>query len=362
MYTDKKRVLIIAANDMGISGVPGVFMSIVRLLHDYFIFDIVITRDNYYHKNEFLSFGGNIYNIFEKNHSNKCRRIWYKLFEQNSEIKKKLNIIINSTHYDIIHSFKEDWSGIFFKVAKKQHINKRILHINRTYFKQSGLIGLYIKRRHKQSIRLATHHIAVSNQAGKSYYGSISFQTIYNTYDERLYKYTENKSTDLVLTQIGTFIPLKNQFFTIKVFGKIQKRFPNSQLNLVGSIHDTNYYKDCVEYINKNNISNVNFFSNNNTDLRGITSHSTATLLPSINEGLSIVAIESQAQGIHIFASTGVPKEVDCGNMMFLELDENIWTETIFKYYKSHGNERCKTNMERFSNDTFVNSLLKIYN
>ena len=58
----KKKILLVAASDMSLTGVPVVYMSIVRLLNDEFDFDIVVLdTKNMYFKNEFLSYGGQIF-------------------------------------------------------------------------------------------------------------------------------------------------------------------------------------------------------------------------------------------------------------------------------------------------------------
>ena len=60
--------------------------------------------------------------------------------------------------------------------------------------------------------------------------------------------------------------------------------------------------------------------------------------LPSLNEGLPVVAVEAQAMGLPVLTSTGVPEETDItGNVKFLDLDNDLseWIEAIEDCRKS---------------------------
>ena len=62
MIQRMKNVLLIADSNMSLSGVPVVFMSIVRNLHKEYHFDIIVLKDNdMYFEKEFLSYGGKIF-------------------------------------------------------------------------------------------------------------------------------------------------------------------------------------------------------------------------------------------------------------------------------------------------------------
>ena len=87
-------------------------------------------------------------------------------------------------------------------------------------------------------------------------------------------------------------------------------------------------------------------------------------LLPSIREGASLVVVEGQACGIKVFASKGVPQEMNLGGITYLDLNDGPkkWAEIIYEEFKKSGNERTAYDTTPFSPENFKNNILKLYN
>lgn len=361
---EKKKVLIIAANDMGNSGVPNVYMQIIRNLHDEYAFDILITREGYFYRNEFLSYGGSIYLIKEKIYKNKLKRIWWRLIGLPTQTKKELKRIFINTKYDIIHSFKESDSWIYFKEAKKYGINKRIIHNNRIKEKGDSLFSsLHIFLSLKKSIRLSTDKISVSKVSGISFFKNRHFEIIYNTFNEKEYYFTNNKNlgNSLTLLQIGTFLPLKNQLFSLDIISILVDEYPDLKAVFIGKIYDKKYYKLFIEKIDELHLSERIKIFDGDTNQKEILQQVTFTLMPSSTEGFSITAVESQACGIRVFASNGVPSEVDLGNITFLPLNANKWASEISESFRKHRNQRNKVDTTKFSRSAFKEKIATVY-
>lgn len=360
----KVRVLLIATNGLGKSGAPEVIMSIVRLLHNEYDFDVIITRNETYYKKEFESYGGKVYLLEEKMPKCRVARVFYKLIGSQIKLRKSVKSILKN-NYGIIHSFKDLEGGTFLKVGRKQGIPIRISHCSRQYTKPKKISSqIYDKCLLKKIYKNATKLIAVSEASGLSLFGNKhDFQVLYNTYNEFYYDYKPiKKQESLVLTQIGTFLPLKNQLFSIKVFEQILKVISSAHLQLIGKKYDEKYFKEISEYINAHNLEeNIDIYDYD-VNQKNILEKTSFVLIPSLTEGLSLVAIESQASGIKCFASKGVPEEVSCGGIEFLDLKTNVWASEIINEYNRTKGKRTKNDMSKFSNASFKNKLLEIYN
>lgn len=362
---NKKRVLLVAANDLGNSGVPAVFMSIVRNLSDRYVFDIIITRENYYYRDEFLSFGGKIFLVKEREYKNKIKRIWWRLHAEKKFIKKEISLILRANKYDVIHSFKESESYIYLKEAKKFGIRTRIIHNNRRKeYSDSPLINYFINRSIKLSLKMSTHNISVSNECGKTFFSNTPFEVIYNCIDNKKFSFTQftGSANDFSLLQVGTFLPIKNQIFSLEVVSLLKKIHPKIHCYFIGKISDSAYYNIFLTNLKKLNLTKNVTILDSNINQKEIMSNVSYSLVPSFNEGFSLSAIESQASGLMVFASTGIPKEVDIGNIKFLDLDANRWASEIDNYHLSHKNERKPVDASLFSIELFKQKVNKIYN
>ena len=358
----KKKILLIATNDLGKSGAPEVIMQIVRLLHESYIFDVVITRNNSFYKEEFESYGGSVFGLFEKDYKNWFFRLIYKTIVLRMKIRKFMKGI-SSNDYCAIHSFKDLEGGYYLKCAKKTGINNRISHSSRQYVKPKKLLSqIRDKIFLKEILKNATQLVSVSHLAGSTLFKNNDFKVIHNTYNESLYQFEQNQNYgNLVLLQVASFQPIKNQLFSIEVMRMIVNSIPKAQLFLIGNISNYEYYKSVVNLVEKYKLKENVCILDYDTNQEKIFNRVSYTLTPSIYEGLSLTTIESQAKGITCFASTGVPCEVSCGNVIFLELEPILWSKKIIDLFSKNRGARKKVNMTKFSNALFKKKMETIY-
>ena len=85
------------------------------------------------------------------------------------------------------------------------------------------------------------------------------------------------------------------------------------------------------ERISKYGISDRIHFLGNRDDVFAILPSMDVFFLPSNFEGLGIVLIEAQAAGLPCVASNVVPKEANCGSIMYISLDEQVavWAKKL---------------------------------
>ena len=363
-----KKILLIADSNMSLSGVPVVFMSIVRQLKDEFLFDIIVLKDNdMFFEKEFLSYGGKIYRYnFNKPNGLLSKTKWF-LRGYTKSVKDFIDKNIDLRSYSVVHSFNEDFSYPFFKEAKKAGISKRILHICSAISAYSQ--KLPFKRRllnvyRKKAMKYCSDIVFVSNKSLSLNNYKNKGLVLYNIYDEKKFGNIEKcEHNRLVLTQIATFSYRKNQLFSLDVIRIIKNSYPGVILNIVGKELEDGYLNLINKYIEQNNLKENIRFLGTTIDRKQLNKETSFVIYPSTMESFGLVLIESQSCGIHCFASKGIPNDADMGNVDFLELDSVLWAKEIISYYEKNGNERKEPiNKDKFSTANFKNTLLKLYN
>ena len=140
---------------------------------------------------------------------------------------------------------------------------------------------------------------------------------------------------------MGRFDDQKNHEFLIEVFRQIANEIPNAKLLLVG---DGKLREKIETKINKCGIADRVLILGNREDVAMLYSCMDLFVLPSLFEGLGIVLIEAQANGLHSVASENVPQEVNHGDAIkFVELSKKKWIEEILMEYKQ-SRKRQRTN------------------
>lgn len=303
-----KKILLIADSNMSLSGVPVVFMSIVRLLSNEHQFDIVVFKDNdMYFEKEFLSYGGKVFRYkFDKPDNFLKKLIWIKSTYYKS-VKNFINKNIKLDEYTAIHSFQEDYSYPFLREAKKAGIKNRILHIcsaASAYTIKKHLNRKLLDKYSKKAKKQSTHIAFVSQKSLELNDYKNKGVVVYNIYDEQKFgQITECIHNNLELTQIGTFSSRKNQLFSLEVVNRIKKEIPNVHLNIVGKEMDEGYFEKMNLYIKSSNLQTNVSILGTSTDRIELNKHTSCVLYPSTMESFGLILIESQACGIHCFAN-----------------------------------------------------------
>lgn len=364
---EKKKVLLIAASNMSLSGVPVVFMSIIRSLSHKYTFDIVVLDDkDMYFENEFLSYGGKIFKYLNPKPRGILRKlVWFfGGFKRNTSLFIKNNLRLND--YCAIHSFSGEFGSILFKNEKKNDKVVKIFHVCSalSVYKEKLTIKQILWNCNFNDVyKYADKVLYVSKAALKYAKNRQKSDVLYNIYDEEKFNKIENCAhNNLSLTQIGTFSSRKNQLFSLKVLTLLKNSFPNVKLNIVGKEIEAGYYNRILEFIEEKSLKNNVDIFNDKTDRISINRNTSYVIYPSIQDSFGLVLIESQASGIHCFASNTIPQDADMGNIEFLPLNENCWADTIKEYFLKNRNKRIiPTEKDKFSKTAFAKKLISIY-
>lgn len=362
-----KRVLIVAADGLSKSGVPNVFMNIIKNLSPRgFVFDVVyFDATQTYHLDEINASGGKA--IFIKTNHNKKGKL-KKLYDKMMLGKRIRRVIKENGPYDVVHSFKGFDSGYILKAAKKEKIEKRFSHLCFTYIKSKNpLINIIdrieISKTKKYSVNAIFDSEKTMNNNLPGYERNKLIRNYFN--DSELQFAPLAKEEDAIkLIQIGSYSFNKNQKFTLEVFRKILEKKPNSKLHYIGfpNPDDLDYYNKLVEIVKEEKLQNNVVFHKFDVKQKDIFAECNYCIFPSIYESFGIVPVEAQAVGLKCFCSDTVTRENNCGGCTYLPLkDVDTWVDAILKDFENSKGKHNKFDVSLFSTQTITEIYVDLY-
>lgn len=364
-----KKALIIAYNDLNNSGVPNVIYQTIKALHEEYSFDVLVFGDDehYYQKLKSEGIDINLIKYIDEKPKGKLGRLFWWFHKRPHDHYLFMKKMLKENDYSVIHSFKEYYSWPFFKVAKEAGIGKRILHRSINPEKPRQLVNRILESKNRRlSIKYASSLVGVSEICCKNAYRKREYTVLYNSYDEQKYNANvENRLSngELVITQVASYSHNKNQLFSLQVLKELKKLYENTKLNLVGASGITSYYQKLIDYVKANDLEKDVSFIDKSDDVEKIYEKTTFAIIPSLREGFSLVAIEAQACGINVFASSSVPIDVDCCGVKYLDLSTGpaYWAKEIYKSFLEQHNSRVLYDVSGFSFERFKKELETLY-
>lgn len=262
---------------------------------------------------------------------------------------RKLKLIFKSGKYKIVHSHMDAMSMVVLKIAKQCGIPIRIAHSHNTQHLTNNKLKFILNEYARKNVsKYATHLFACSEAAGKWLFGKNNIdegnvEIINNAIEMDKFKFNNDKrikirkelnlKDEFVIGHIGRFDYQKNHIFLLEIFKDTLKYIPNAKLILIGDGHLRSTIEDKIIKLDiKENV----IMLGTRPDISDITNAFDIFLLPSLFEGLPVVAIESQANGLPCLFSDDITKEVDFTKMSyFIPRNENLklWSHTILEIY-----------------------------
>lgn len=256
----------------------------------------------------------------------KYRKYMRKFFEEHKE-------------YKIVHSHIDTMSFFPLREAKRNNIKYRISHSHTS--KLDADLKYFIKLYCKLVInKVSNIRFACGEKAGKFLYNKLDFNIVNNAIDTNKFKYNQDKrkevreklnikNDEFVIGHVGRFIYIKNQKFLIDVFFEYLKTNPNSKLLLIGTGEDENTLRNKVSDLK---INEKVIFLINRSDVDELYQAMDLFVMPSLFEGVPLVAIEAQANGLNCILSDNISSEAKlCSNVTFMSLTDEpkIWVKKI---------------------------------
>lgn len=142
------------------------------------------------------------------------------------------------------------------------------------------------------------------------------------------YRKEMNIQDELVVGTVGRMAYQKNPFFIIDILKRLT--FKNEKFKFLW-IGEGPLYNQVFNKIQKEGLSDYVIFYGNTDQIHKIYSAMDVFILPSVFEGLGIVNVEAQANGLWCLMSSGLPKETNASELaQYLPItDADIWCEAI---------------------------------
>lgn len=362
-----KRILIVAADGLTKSGVPNVFVNIIRNLSSYgYSFDVLYfdDKDSFY-KEEIEKYGGRvIYSPIDTKKTSKLKKLFVKL-RYTKEIK---NIIAKYGPYHCVHSFKGFESGYILKAAYKAGIKHRISHMTFFYNAPDNRLVRLIENHERRLVeKYSTYVVSDSERTSRNNMPtSKKRMVIRNFVDENTFSFSELESgiKGISFIQIGSYCQNKNQLFSLEIFKKIIEFYPESHLHFVGfrNPDDVSYFDTLKEEVEKYDLNQHVSFHEHDADTKSLFRRCNYLLFPSFNESFGIVVVEAQLSGLPCFCSDSISKEGNCGGCTYLPIsDVNKWVKTICDEFKKDSGSHKQFDCSRFKKENIVKQYIDIY-
>lgn len=327
------RVLqVIESMDRG--GAETMIMNLYRHIDRKKVqFDFIVhSKNKQEYLNEIRRLGGKIY-YFEP----------YRVINCTSYKKQWIHFFKTHPEYKILHSHLRSYASIYLPIAKKYEV-KTIIHSHN--ISDGNGYKAAIKRYLQRNLcDKADYLFACSTEAGIWLYGKehingSNYYMLKNAIDVDEYIYSKKKRDFIrnefnisnsanVIGTVGRLTEQKNPNRIIEIMRELVKLDKKILLLWVGTGKLCSYVQKKIDETKLND--NIILCGVRN-DIASIMSAIDVFLLPSLWEGLPVVAVEAQASGLPCILSDTVTKEVQISDLVtYVSLDKNNdeWAKCI---------------------------------
>lgn len=287
------------------------------------------------HREEQADYDDEIENLGGKIHRISRLVPWSKRY-----LKELEDFFLTHPEYSVVHVHQDCLSAVALKVAKKCGVKVAIAHSHTS--NQDKNIKYPIKLFYKRFIpEYADELMACSSAAGEWMFNGAHFTVLKNAIDAGAFSFEASKKEKMrmdlgipedffVIGHIGRFMPPKNHDYILRVFSCVKCKNSKAKLLLIGDGELRNVIKQKSMQLG---IADDVLFLGVRSDVADILQAVDLFVLPSKYEGLGIVLIEAQCEGIPCVIADSVPRECEvCSDLITrrsISEDPERWAECI---------------------------------
>jgi len=325
-----QRVLWVV-HEMNRGGIETLLMNIYRVVdREKIMFDFVVhVEKECFYDEEIYKLGGKIFHCPEYRIVNQVSYVnWWKRFLQ------------EHPEYQIVHSHYFNIAKVHLKVAKE--LGRTTIVHSHISSKGHGWKALARSILIKDIAKVCDYKFACSKDAAKYLFGEKIEDVIIfnNSIDVERFRFSSQKRGDwrkefhadkdtFIIGNVARMEEQKNHFKLLEIFKEVLNMQPNSLLVLIGTGSRYALLKQKAEDLG---ISRRVLFMGERADVNDILNAFDAFVLPSLYEGLGIVYVEAQANGLPcVMSKYVVPEEADmkCGLVTRVDLSSSgaVWAK-----------------------------------
>ncbi len=336
----KKTRVLFSGISSNIGGVETFLLEYIRHMNrDVIQFDLLCNTPTPALEEEFVGLGVTIYKVSARSR-NPLKSV--------REIEAFFRT--HAGEYDVFWCNKCMLNNLdYLKYAKKYGIPVRVIHSHNSALMDTGIKGRLIQFLHekgkKKIVSYATHFWACSDYAARWFYAkdviaSEQYCFIPNATDVEKFRFREDVRSvyreklglekQFVVGHVGRFHMQKNHLFMVDIFAALNKKKPESVLMLIGQGELEQQVKEKVAGLG---LTDVVRFMGVRKDVPALMQAMDCFLLPSLFEGLPVVAVEAQSSGLPCYlAENGTTRQTQITDRCyFLNLNNapEVWADAI---------------------------------
>ena len=270
----------------------------------------------------------------------------------------RMKRIIREGKYDIVHSHRGSRGLFILWFARKYRVPKRIVHSHIAYEPVGRLKRIENKILSAICERLATDLFACGKDAGSYMWGKRNMQAgrvriMTNAIDTEMFRFSQTireqkrielgLGDDLVVGIVGRLSPQKNYPFLFESFSKVLPLAPDAKLLIIGRGDLEEELK--TQVVRMGLSENIRFLGVRN-DVNQLLCALDVFVLPSLYEGLPVVLIEEQSNGLPAIISEKITDEMNVTDLIKVvpisgEKSRDNWANSIIEIRRDNVGREC---------------------
>ncbi|HFU4497079.1 TPA: glycosyltransferase [Streptococcus suis] len=261
----------------------------------------------------------------------------------------------HANDYSAFHMHNNSLANIIaLEEAARANVPIRIIHSHSSFANRGHLqiLNNFLHRLHRNKLNIvATHCITCSDRAAEWMYGGMKIGSkdvilLKNGVDINKYKFSEEirkskrdelkaEEGELIIGQVGSFLPVKNHEFSLKLAKELKNRGIAFKFIFFG---DGPLLDSIIKKAEELEILDETLFVGKRSDVAELLSAMDIYVMPSLYEGLPVSLVEAQVNGVTSIVSDSITKTVAFNdNLHYKSIDTvDEWADLICQGAYAH--------------------------